>query len=494
MDPSYGITGKLLVWFFTILVIFYATILLLIVNFQQVVKISEGIVEKNYAVSDNAKQLLENLLSMEENEKKYRLLKKIDYFNFFNDARSKFEEGLIKIVALEGQGYAISPQWREVFNAYIQYSSPRDPVASAKEPLIAERAWIPDTVMNGWIEKITRARIDNQIELESATRELNHRGLKSIRNALIGLAISSLVGLLGVVYLAYTIIRPLKELMRGIRSVSKDSNSEPVQVRSKDELGELASAFNEMAIRLRREEQLRSDFISMLSHETRTPLTSIRESVNMIKEEVMGPITERQRKFLEIAGSEIGRICDLLNHLMQASRMEPGTLTIQKNPVDIVALADACIESLKTGADTKQIEIVSEIPSDTPDVLGDAQYLQQVFLNLIGNAIKFSDVQNTIWLRIEHGSVETREGQLILSVVDNGPGILEEDQAELFNKFYRATAVRDHLDGVGLGLSIAKNIIEAHGGTIWVQSQIGQGSSFSFTLPIAVSGDTSKHN
>ena len=97
MDPSYGITGKLLVWFFTILVIFYATILLLIVNFQQVVKISEGIVEKNYAVSDNAKQLLENLLSMEENEKKYRLLKKIDYFNFFNDARSKFEAGLIKI-------------------------------------------------------------------------------------------------------------------------------------------------------------------------------------------------------------------------------------------------------------------------------------------------------------------------------------------------------------------------------------------------------------
>ena len=151
-------------------------------------------------------------------------------------------------------------------------------------------------MINGWIEKITQARIENQMELETTTRELNQRGIKSIRNALIGVAFSSLVGLLGVVYLAYSIIRPLKELMHGIRIVSKDSNSEPVRVRSNDELGELARAFNEMAERLRREEHLRSDFISMLSHEMRTPLTSIRESVNMIKEEVMGPITRQTKK------------------------------------------------------------------------------------------------------------------------------------------------------------------------------------------------------
>lgn len=226
----------------------------------------------------------------------------------------------------------------------------------------------------------------------------------------------------------------------------------------------------------------------MLSHEIRTPLTSIRESVKMILEEVMGPISNRQKKFLEIAGSEIDRICELLNHLMHASRLEPGTLKIQNVAVDVVALSLACIESLKPSAEVKQIEIISEIPEDTPDVMGDPQYLQQVFINLLGNAVKFSDQQDKIWLRVDGIDDFNR---LIFSVKDSGPGILEEDQTELFTKFYRGATVREHLDGVGLGLSIAKNIIEAHGGTIWVQSLVGQGSVFSFTLPIATVDDTS---
>ena len=115
-------------------------------------------------------------------------------------------------------------------------------------------------------------------------------------------------------------------------------------------------------------------------------------------------------------------------------------------------------------------------------MLGDAQYLQQVLLNLMGNAIKFSDPQSEVWIRVSQNS---NKEQLIFKIVDNGPGILEEDQVKLFSKFYRAPSVRDHLDGVGLGLSITKNIVEAHNGTIWVESQVGHGSTFSFTLPLA---------
>ena len=241
-----------------------------------------------------------------------------------------------------------------------------------------------------------------------------------------------------------------------------------------------------MAERLRQEERLRSDFISMLSHEIRTPLTSIRESVNMVGEEVMGPITDRQRRFLEIAGSEIGRICDLLNHLMQASRLEPGALKLQFKPVDCVALVSSSIESLKPAAEAKDIDIHSHIPPETPEVLGDSQYLQQVFLNLMGNAIKFSDSGSKVWVKVGPGPDLI---SLTFSIIDNGPGILDEDQAKLFNKFYRAPSVRDHLDGVGLGLSITKNIVEAHNGTIWVESIVGQGSTFSFALPLASSAN-----
>ena len=471
-----------MIWFFIIVTIFYGTILLLYLNFQHVVRISEQIVSKNYAISDNSKKMLENLLSMEENDKKYRLLHKKDYLDFFTSARREFEASLEKILSLRFQGMTLSPQWKIVHDAYQQYSPiTNNADGAATSP---DSVWIPENVINDWIKRISDARVQNQMEVEETTRELTRRGRSSIQNALIGLAVSSLVGLLGVVYLAYSMIRPLKELMRGIRSISKDRSSEPLRIRSKDELGELATAFNEMADRLRQEERLRSDFISMLSHEIRTPLTSIRESVNMVGEEVMGPISERQRKFLEIAGSEIGRICNLLNHLMQASRLEPGALKIQYEDVDCYTLVNVCLDSLKASAEAKQIQLVSEISPDTPDVLGDPQYLQQVFLNLVGNAIKFSDAEARVQvraLRLDHTTYE-------FQVIDNGPGILEEDQAKLFNKFYRAPGVRDHLDGVGLGLSITKTIVEAHGGTIRVKSQIGVGSTFSFTLPLSPKG------
>ncbi len=481
MDPSYGITGKLLIWFFAIVSIFYGTILVLYLNFQQVVYISERIVSKNYAVSDLSKKMFENLLSMEENENKYRLLKKKDYLTFFNEAQHAFGASLENILALRAQGHTLSSHWQTVEEAYRQYAD-REGKNQGAGPSPDAISWIPEKVLNQWLELISAARQDNQQEVEVATRELNRRGRVSVHNALIGLGITSVVGLIGVVYLAYSMIRPLKDLMQGIRSVSKDRYSDPVRIHSKDELGELAAAFNEMAERLRQEERLRSDFISMLSHEIRTPLTSIRESVNMVGEEVMGPITDRQRRFLEIAGGEIGRICDLMNHLMQASRLEPGALKLHYEPVDSYSLVNACIESLKPAAEVKEIKIDSQIPPETQDVLADPQYLQQVFLNLMGNAIKFSDPKSHVRVKVNNSAV----GNLLtFRVEDNGPGILEEDQAKLFNKFYRSPSVRDHQDGVGLGLSITKNIVEAHNGTIWVESQLGQGSTFSFNIPAA---------
>jgi signal transduction histidine kinase len=481
MDPSYGITGKLLIWFFAIVSIFYGTILLLYVNFQQVVHLSEGIVSKNYAISDSSKRMLENLISMEENEKKYHLLERRDYLDFFVNARQEFEAGLNRVMALAAQGATISTHWREVNDAYRQYPTVPGNYLEDEPAGSPGDIWIPEKVLNEWIEKISAARLENMQEVEDATRELNRRGIQSAHKALIGLGISSLVGLLGVVFLSYSMIRPLKELMKGIRSITQNRSSEPLQIHSRDEFGELAGAFNEMTVRLRQEEQMRSDFISMLSHEIRTPLTSIRESVNMIEEQVMGPINDRQRKFLEIAGSEIGRICDLLNHLMQASRLEPGALKLHNEPVDTYTLVADCVKSLKPSIEAKGLDVSAEIPPDTPDVRGDAQYLRQVFLNLIGNAVKFSGSQTRIWIRVGQPD---KNGMLTFSVVDTGPGILDEDLGKLFNKFYRASSVREHLDGVGLGLSITKNIVEAHGGTIWAESRVGQGTTFSFTLPV----------
>jgi hypothetical protein len=180
MDPSYGITGKLLVWFFAIVSIFYGTILVLYLNFQQVVQISERIVSKNYAVSDYSKKMFELLLSMEENGKKYRLLKKPDYATFFQEAQQEFEVSLANIIALEGRGQTLSPRWHEVNRAYQQY-------AQSDEKQSGAIVWIPEEDINAWLEHITAARKENELEVEETTRELNRQGRSSVRNALIGL-------------------------------------------------------------------------------------------------------------------------------------------------------------------------------------------------------------------------------------------------------------------------------------------------------------------
>jgi signal transduction histidine kinase len=376
--------------------------------------------------------------------------------------------------------------WREISHDYDTYPNAAEVYAylngKAKDPEAVNTFWIPESIVNSWISKISAERLKNELEIEQATRELNRKGRLSAKNGLIGLAVSSLVGFLGICYLAYSMIRPLRELMDGIREISSDRRSTPLKVRSQDEFGELAHAFNEMSNRLSKEERMRSDFISMLSHEIRTPLTSIRESVNMIREEVMGPINSRQEKFLEIAGSEISRISDLLSHLMQASRLEPGLLNMQLEPIDPHTFVSECANSIKLAVEAKSIQLHIQVPSQLPPIVGDRQQLQQAMLNYLSNAVKFSEPSTRVTVGVRQHRSQNR---LSFFVKDNGPGILDEDQAFLFNKYYRGQRERERLEGVGLGLSIVKNIVESHHGTVWVSSQVGKGSTFGFTLPSA---------
>ncbi len=476
MKLKSGITGKLLIWYFMFVMIFFGTVFILYLNVHRMMRISEDIVNKNYKISSASKKMIENLLYMEENEKKYFLLKKKDYVNYFISAQKDFEESLKEILLLRAGGMTISARWNEIEQEVCRV------LPEAKKQESPENLLIPETILNEWIQKISQARSENEEDVEQANRELERRGQMAVRTGLAGLGISILAGLLGSVGLARSMIRPLSSLLRGISSISKEQSSEPIHIRSKDEFGELAAAFNEMAMRLEEEKQMRSDFISMLSHEIRTPLTSIRESVNLIGEGIMGNINERQKKFLEIANLEMGRVCDLLNRLMKASRMESGALRLQFCPLDPCPLVRGCADQLNTAAGVKKIRIETDIPAELPLINGDSEHLQQVFINIMKNAVKFSAAGSRIRVSAEPDDDPTK---IKFSVSDQGPGIPEEEQSFIFNKYYRAKGVRDHQDGVGLGLNISKNIIESHGGTIRVISKVGQGSTFIFTLPVS---------
>ncbi|RJP76250.1 MAG: sensor histidine kinase [Desulfobacteraceae bacterium] len=464
-----------MIWFFFFISIFCGTILILFVNIQKIVTISENLVEQNFEISSTSKKMIENLLAMEESSRKYKLLKKDIYIQQYISSRTDFSQNLNTVLEMGKKGKNIAAKWKWLDSEYQRVALNADNTAH-------QDLWIPEDDMNRWIQIISGMQTQNEKLIEQSTRELNRQSQMSSRNALIGLALSGMVGLVGILFLSYSMIRPLKELLKGIRSISKDRFSKPIQVRSKDEFGKLADAFNTMAVQLKEEERMRSDFIGMLSHEIRTPLTSTRESVNMIAEEVMGAINERQRKFLEIASTEIGRICDLLNHLMQVSRLESLELNIRKQSINTNTFVSGCINRLSYVANTKNIHIDASIPSELPSIHGDPEYLQRVFYNLLENAIKFSESGSRVSVRIKPAK---NRSMLLFFIKDNGPGVPEEEQTLIFNKYYQAKGTRDHIDGVGLGLNISKHIIEAHDGNIWVESKNNQGSTFCFSLPIA---------
>ena len=481
MKPRIGITGKLFILYLTFFLIFSGTTIVFYINVMQIMKISEVIVNKSNKISLYSKKMIAHLFSMEENTKKYRLLGKKEYWDYYISAKQEFENNLFKILDLKSTDMVFLDQWEKLYKSYSIFDNNLEyPQQNETIP----KAWIPETFLNQWLKIISSAQAENEQNIAMALIEINRIGQLAARNGLIGLSVSIIVGLFGILFIANSMIRPLRKIRSGIRSISKNKFSDQIKIHSKDEFGELAGVFNEMANRLNEEELMRSDFISMLSHEIRTPLTSIREAVNLIVEEVMGPVNHQQRKFLEIAGSEIDRISNLLNHLMHVSKMESNALEIRLVPFAPEDVISKSINHLKPLAQAKNIDFKIQIPPDIPKIMGAPEHLQHVFLNIIGNAIKFCKPGDIIGVYV---SLDKNQKKLIFSISDNGPGISEEEISLIFNKYYRSIEVRDQMDGVGLGLTISKQIIIAHGGKIWVKSVKGKGSIFEFTLPVAKS-------
>jgi signal transduction histidine kinase len=165
------------------------------------------------------------------------------------------------------------------------------------------------------------------------------------------------------------------------------------------------------------------------------------------------------------------------------SRLEAGALKVQPRPLNPASFVLGSIYRVTPAAEAKGISIRADLPENMPEIMGDPENLQQVLLNLIGNAIKFSPPGSEVVVRVDAEAAESAGG-MVFSVSDKGPGIPEEEFSMVFHKYYRASGVRHEVDGVGLGLSISKYIVEAHGGSVWVRSQEGQGSTFGFTLPL----------
>jgi len=229
--------------------------------------------------------------------------------------------------------------------------------------------------------------------------------------------------------------------------------------------------------RLKELDRMKSDFLSTAAHELRTPLTSILGFSEILLKRKLDK--ERQNRFLKIINEEALSLADLIDELLDVSRIESGRgFKIKKAPFELREIILKNVDFFKSQTDKHDFEV--NIPGDLPSIQADKEKISQVIDNLLSNAVKFSPQGGKIRI-----SVEQANDQVKISVADNGTGIPEKDLPRIFERFYRVNnAFAQGIGGAGLGLSIAKYIVESHGGKIRGESEVGKGSTFSFTLPI----------
>ena len=228
--------------------------------------------------------------------------------------------------------------------------------------------------------------------------------------------------------------------------------------------------------------RVRANFVSMVSHELRTPLNSVHGFVDLLLQGHMGELTEEQKKYLGYAGEGVQQLISIVEDILFMTRSDVGQFEIKQQPgVNLLVLAGQVVTSLEPQARKAGVVINKEIPSPSPLLYVDPQRMKQVLNNLVTNAIKFTPPEGTVTIRAS----EHNEQFALISVADTGFGIPVEDRQHVFERFYQSNHVQQSkMGGYGLGLSIARLIVEQHGGTIYFESTSGKGTTFFLTAPL----------
>ncbi len=313
-----------------------------------------------------------------------------------------------------------------------------------------------------------------------------------------------LVGFAGVIslglgiVLALVVSRRVTALNRGAQALAAGDLQIRVAVQGSDELAELAREFNSMAAQLaagaaerERQEHARRELIAAVSHDLRTPLASIRAMLEAINDGLIDDAATHER-YLQTMRSQVDHMNVLINDLFELSRIDAGALRLDRRRVALAELLSEAVMGLQAQARERRIELHTEVAPDVPPVLADPQQIERVIFNLLANALHHSAAGSTVRLVVAPCADQNQEPAARIAVIDQGEGIAPEDLPHIFDRFYRGDKSRSRATGgAGLGLAIARGIVEAHGGQIWIESRIGEGSSVFFTLPHETSAVTS---
>ncbi len=284
------------------------------------------------------------------------------------------------------------------------------------------------------------------------------------------------ISLVVIYFVSERISRPLKEMSYAAKSFAQGKFNVRVPVRGNDEVAELATAFNNMANDLEKLEENRSTFLSNVSHDLRTPMTTISGFVDGI---LSGAIPkDKADHYLEIVSNEIKRLARLVNSLLDITRIQSGERKFNMTVFDACELARQVLISCESRIDAKNLDVSFECDDDNMNAVADRDAMHQIMYNLIDNAIKFSDDGGALVVRLREN-----DKKIVMTVRNTGKGIAAEDLPHVFDQFYKSDRSRGiDKTGLGLGLYICKTIIDQHGEEMWVKSEENAWCEFTFTL------------
>jgi signal transduction histidine kinase len=299
------------------------------------------------------------------------------------------------------------------------------------------------------------------------------------RSLLFGALIAGAAAVLITLLLSGRIVRPVEQLTEAAQRMEKGDLSVRVAVDSDDEIGQLAHAFNAMAGGLEQQEQLRRNMVSDVAHELRTPLTNLRGYLEAARD---GLLTS-DGAFVDNLYEETMLLQRLVADLQDLAQAEAGQLNLARRPAALAGIVEQAVAALRPQADEKGLALSADMPTDLPQLDVDPERIGQVLRNLLSNAVAHTPQGGQITVSAAAG-----EGVVSVAVRDTGEGIPAEHLPYVFDRFYRADKSRARqTGGAGLGLAIVKQIVVAHGGTVSVTSEPGQGSTLTFTLPTPTS-------
>jgi signal transduction histidine kinase len=386
-------------------------------------------------------------------------------------------------------------QFRQEYDRFIRIVT--NVVELIRAGRVSEARQMHLTEANPLVDRLERLtnRLVNKAEADMvAAIETSERAYAVSRWTVVAFALGSILLALGLGYaISSSLVGPVTEIETRLRKVAAGDFAQRVEVANRDELGKLAADVNRMCEELGRlyrqlEEASRhkSEFLANTSHELRTPLNAILGYTELIQDNIYGEVPERIREVLIRVQKNGRHLLALINDVLDLSKIEAGKLTLSISEYSMKQVVQAVVAGTEALAAEKKLALKAAVADDLPSGIGDERRITQALLNLVGNAIKFTE-QGEIAV-----SANAANGAFEVSVSDTGPGIAVADQERIFAEFQQVdSSATRKTGGTGLGLSISRNIIELHGGRIWVESEVGRGSTFAFSLPVRASPRTS---